>query len=274
MKNLTRVLEPGKSLFTFNEPHRSCFVKLIRSGAAFLDIQPTDRQAQYACPAKNEKFLDRELRRVDMHLENICCFIDFMRPVRVLDAGCGTGALSVALSLTFPDATVTGFDLDSKSIEAAVVRADGYGVGNRLSLQNKAVQEIEPDSGYDLVTCTSVIEFIICNSERQEFLQQLGKRVAPGGFLVLTTPNPWYLFELHTKKFLQNYSRNPSLPWASRAKSIGVALGAGFTKIDSRHRTRFKLHRQPLLKWMPVWLAEQFFPWQFLIYRKNETGQD
>jgi SAM-dependent methyltransferase len=67
---------------------------------------------------------------------------------RVADVGCGAGWSTIALAEAYPDAMLTGFDIDHPSIEMAVANADEAGVSERVSFSSADI--IEVDEHYDL----------------------------------------------------------------------------------------------------------------------------
>ena len=54
------------------------------------------------------------------------------RPRHVLDLGCGTGTLTIAIAKALPDAAVTGLDADSEALGIAADKARQAGVGPGL----------------------------------------------------------------------------------------------------------------------------------------------
>lgn len=73
---------------------------------------------------------------------------------RVADVGCGHGVTTILLAGAFPSATITGFDVHDRSIEAARRRAEQAGLGStgRLGFEVAAARDYEaPTEGYDLI---------------------------------------------------------------------------------------------------------------------------
>jgi 2-polyprenyl-6-hydroxyphenyl methylase/3-demethylubiquinone-9 3-methyltransferase len=107
-----------------------------------------------------------------------------MRPLdgkAALDVGCGAGLLCEPLARL--GAEVTGVDAAPENIAAAAAHADGAG----LDLRYIAGEVGDLDIGtFDLVTSMEVIEHV---AHKRAFLAALAGRVAPGGLLVLSTPN-------------------------------------------------------------------------------------
>ena len=100
---------------------------------------------------------------------------------RVLDVGCGAGLLAEPLARQ--GAAVTAIDAAAENASAARAHAEAGG----LSIDYRA-GGIEAVAGerFDLVTCLEVIEHV---SSPPAFVRGLAAAVAPGGLLVMSTPN-------------------------------------------------------------------------------------
>ena len=99
---------------------------------------------------------------------------------RLLDVGCGAGLLAEPLARL--GATVTGIDASPEVIGIACDHAGGQGLA--IDYREGDVQQL--DGQFDLITCMEVIEHV---AEPAAFLEALAKRLAPGGLLVMSTPN-------------------------------------------------------------------------------------
>lgn len=97
-----------------------------------------------------------------------------------LDVGCGAGLLAEPLARM--GAAVTAIDAAPELIEAARAHAAAQG----LPIDYRAVPVEQLDGEFDLVTCLEVIEHV---AEPSAFLRSLCARLAPGGLLILSTPN-------------------------------------------------------------------------------------
>jgi len=97
-----------------------------------------------------------------------------------LDVGCGAGLFAEPLARL--GAEVTAIDAAAELIEAAKAHAAGQGLA--IDYRHAAVEDI--GGSFDLVTSMEVIEHV---ADPQAFLKSLSARLAPGGLLVLSTPN-------------------------------------------------------------------------------------
>lgn len=100
---------------------------------------------------------------------------------RALDVGCGAGLLAEPLARM--GAEVTGIDAAPENIEAARAHAAAVGLG--IDYIAGDIAEIAP-TGFDLVTAMEVIEHV---ADKPAFLAALVAALAPGGLLVVSTPN-------------------------------------------------------------------------------------
>lgn len=97
-----------------------------------------------------------------------------------LDVGCGAGLLCEPLARL--GALVTGVDAAPENIEAARAHAARQG----LSIAYRAGELAGIEGAFDLVTAMEVVEHV---SEPATFITQLAERLAPGGLMILSTPN-------------------------------------------------------------------------------------
>jgi 2-polyprenyl-6-hydroxyphenyl methylase/3-demethylubiquinone-9 3-methyltransferase len=104
-----------------------------------------------------------------------------------LDVGCGAGLLCEPLARL--GARVTGVDAAPENIRAAVEHAADSG----LSITYHAGEIASLSGAFDLVTSMEVVEHV---NDPAAFLAQLADRLAPGGVLILSTPNRTRLSQL------------------------------------------------------------------------------
>ncbi|MEO6152289.1 MAG: bifunctional 2-polyprenyl-6-hydroxyphenol methylase/3-demethylubiquinol 3-O-methyltransferase UbiG [Croceibacterium sp.] len=117
---------------------------------------------------------------IDLHWGGDSLSLKPLAGMRALDVGCGAGLLCEPLARL--GAEVTGLDAAPESIVAAARHAAGSG----LSIAYRAGELSEVDGLFDLVTCLEVLEHV---ADKPAFMRQLAARLAPGGLMVVSTPN-------------------------------------------------------------------------------------
>ena len=100
---------------------------------------------------------------------------------RALDVGCGAGLLAEPLARL--GAALTGLDAAPENIAAAVAHARPQGL--TIDYRATPVERLD-DSGFDLVTAMEVIEHV---ADPADFIRALADKLAPGGLMILSTPN-------------------------------------------------------------------------------------
>ncbi len=100
---------------------------------------------------------------------------------RALDVGCGAGLLAEPLARL--GGAVTGVDAAPENIAAATVHAAGAGLSINYLHGELGSQGL---GQFDLVTAMEVIEHV---ADKPAFLAELARHLAPGGLIVISTPN-------------------------------------------------------------------------------------
>jgi 2-polyprenyl-6-hydroxyphenyl methylase / 3-demethylubiquinone-9 3-methyltransferase len=118
----------------------------------------------------------------------------------VLDVGCGAGLLCEPMARM--GASVTGIDAAPELIEAAQAHAAGQG----LQIDYRAGELCELEGEYDLVTSLEVIEHV---ADPGAFVKALARRLAPGGLMILSTPNRTARSKLLTITLAEGFGRIP-----------------------------------------------------------------
>lgn len=107
-----------------------------------------------------------------------------LRPLagkRAIDVGCGAGLLAEPLARL--GAAMTGVDAAAENIAAARTHAAGGGLAIDYHAGDIAALGL---GSFDLVTSMEVIEHV---ADKAAFVQALAASLAPGGLMILSTPN-------------------------------------------------------------------------------------
>jgi ubiquinone/menaquinone biosynthesis C-methylase UbiE len=103
---------------------------------------------------------------------------------RVLDIGCGTGALTVRAAQR--GAQVVGIDVNAQMLDIAEQRVSASNWGPSVELREVGVAELdaEPALGYDVVM-SGLCFSELTEGERAYTLRQIDRLLRPGGLLLL-----------------------------------------------------------------------------------------
>ncbi|UAB78241.1 bifunctional 2-polyprenyl-6-hydroxyphenol methylase/3-demethylubiquinol 3-O-methyltransferase UbiG [Erythrobacter sp. SCSIO 43205] len=143
---------------------------------------------------------------VDAHFDTDPRSIKPLGGKTALDIGCGAGLVCEPLARL--GAQVTGVDAASDNVAAASAHAKASGLDIRYMAGEVASLDI---GTFDLVTSLEVVEHV---ADKRAFLADVAARLAPGGLLVLSTPN-----------------RTP----ASRLLLVGAAEAVGYVPKGTHH---------------------------------------
>lgn len=148
----------------------------------------------------------------DMETEHLSRYLACVRiagGLRVLDAACGAGYGTALLAEV--GASAHGIDIDEDSVEHATAH---YAAEN-LSFEVASIAELPfADGSFDLITSFETFEHV--DSDTQDrFLSETRRVLAPGGVLVISTPeksqatdlagvvNEFHVCELYEDEFLE-----------------------------------------------------------------------
>jgi SAM-dependent methyltransferase len=112
---------------------------------------------------------------------------------RVLDIGCGRGAVLTAVARRLTTGRVTGIDIWStydqsgNGRDAATRNAALEGVDDRVELETADMRTLPfPDATFDLVVSSLAIHNIRLNADRRKAVAEAFRVLKPGGRLVIT----------------------------------------------------------------------------------------
>ncbi len=155
---------------------------------------------------------------------HVLAAIDSLTPMRILDAGCGTGVYAFTLASAHPDATVKAIDIDERRIMRNEAIRARCGFAN-LSFQHADPARLSGTAPFDLILCVDVIEQ---PAEPRAFLTSLLALLADEGTIILHTP----LRHSHRSE-PSDYPRRHTY---TEAGLISLLEEAGFDVL-CRHRT-------------------------------------
>lgn len=170
---------------------------------------------------------------------------------RVLDAGCGEGYGAAILATRATD--VVGVDLEAEIVRRAAARYPSarFEVANLVSLPYE-------DASFDAIVSLQVIEHL---HTPHEFIAECARILAPGGTLIVSTPNrltfspdgtrnPFHTFEFAPQDLRALMVR--SFPGMS---VLGTFHGLGVRVLELMMRRSLpeRLLAQPAYEW-PEWL--------------------
>ena len=139
-------------------------------------------QRSYTSPMQwdpNQYLLFADERALPFH--HLVAAVVHPRPRRVLDIGCGPGALTATLLERWPSAEILGIDSSPEMIELAQRRA----VSNRLRFALADVQSWQPDRPYDLILSNACLHWI---EDHASLLRRLVSMLNDGGVLAFQVP--------------------------------------------------------------------------------------
>ncbi|MCO8269474.1 class I SAM-dependent methyltransferase [Actinoplanes sp. TRM 88003] len=122
---------------------------------------------------------------------------------RILDLGCGRGALLITAALRVPHGRATGVDLwradQSGNGPAATWRnAAAAGVADRVEVQTANITALPfPDDSFDLVISNLVIHNLKSFDDRARALDEAVRVLRPGGRLLLADLNHTDAYQRH-----------------------------------------------------------------------------
>lgn len=102
----------------------------------------------------------------------------FKKGYRVLDLGCGTATLTVGIKNNYPEAEVSGIDIDEKILEIAKNKIDNLGLDISLK-QGSAFDLPFPDEEFDRVVSSLMLHHLTTENKRRALKE--GYRILRSG---------------------------------------------------------------------------------------------
>ncbi len=160
-------------------------------------------------------------------------FLPFLKPgMRLLDCGCGMGALTTSLAEWLAPGEVIGIDREESQIAAARAWAAEKGVSN-IRFEVGSIYEIPyPDASFDAVFAYTVLEH---TREPLQAIREMRRVLKVGGVIGLCDPD--YEGQLYapespalgeTMQLMRRFSEEHASPYYARHQR-GYLLDAGFS---------------------------------------------
>jgi len=168
---------------------------------------------------------------------------------RVLDFGCGHGAVALYLALQAPERTVTGVDVDGDKIALARDAASAAGVTVTF---DEVATDYRPTGEWDAITIVDVL-YLLDEAARLEVIDRAARALAPGGVLVIKEIDvrPRWKFwiaaaqELLATKVLR-ITAGSEMHWLPPGVIGARLIGAGL-KVEQRPLHHGRLHPHHLI---------------------------
>ena len=133
---------------------------------------------------------------------------------RILDAGCGTGEISLRLLQMFPHATLLGVDVLDEHLERA--RARCAATGDRATFEHRSIFDLGlPDGTFDLTVCRHVLQAI---PHAEQAIAELVRVTRPGGWVHLLAED-YLMINFEPRRL------DPDDFWSAGPREFGDAIG-------------------------------------------------
>lgn len=147
------------------------------------------------------------------------------RDHRVLEVGCGTGTLLMAIANSCPGVQVTGLDPDPRALARAQRKADAANVQLRLD-RGFADALPYPSGSFDRVFSCLMFHHLANTDERRRVLGEARRVLAPGGRLELLDISPPGSTDSGLARWLHS---NAHLSDNAESRVLGLMQDAGFS---------------------------------------------
>ena len=142
-------------------------------------------------------------RKLDLGARALLETVDIRPGSRVLDLGCGSGAVALSAALRHPDVTSLGVDSNPRAVQCVRRGAEAHNVADRVRAVLDSDGSNVPRSAFDFVFTNP--PYYSQNRISEIFLQIALKALIPGAWLYLVTKRPDWYFDRLPQLFI-NYT--------------------------------------------------------------------
>jgi len=138
---------------------------------------------------------------------------------RVLDLGCGRGAVLLAAAKLVPGGTAVGVDIwradqTGNSMQATLANADAEGVADRIELHTRDMTDLQfPDASFDLVVRSLAIHNLPGNEARRSAIDEAVRVLRPGGRLIVADLGFTRLYAIRLRQRGMTNVKRQDLGW-------------------------------------------------------------
>ena len=162
-----------------------------------------------------------------------------IRGARVLDVGCGLGAIDVLLVERFGAAHVTGIDVEAPLVAKATARAEAAGLSDRISIRRVSPGRFPFENGmFDVVFSKDSMIHI---PDKRALYTDVYRVLVPGGWMALSD---WFGNGLEPTPAMRAWLAVVGLTLRLESIEASAALveACGFTEIEWRDRNAWYAH--------------------------------
>lgn len=191
------------------------------------------------------------------------------RPVRVLDAGCGDGLITLALAKRHPGWTIVGMDLSAELLAGARERAGNRGLANVSFLETDLTKTL-PEDGFDAVMALECLSEI---PDDRAAIAAIAAAARPGGLLVVQVPDRDWKPVLGSSSAVWRHEVRHGYS-ASELSAMLAATGVEQIEISPTYRTTAALAQElrDRIKDKPLALRAAAFPAMAAAARLERMG--
>ena len=117
---------------------------------------------------------------------------DSLEGLRVLEMGCGFGALACYLALS-ESASVTAVDIDERMLSVARAALGRSGTAALVELVQADMRDLSqfPDASFDVAILNNSFIYVPTAGEQAAALRELWRTLEPGGTILIFSANKW-----------------------------------------------------------------------------------